>query len=697
MAEKFTNKELTTFKRFAKAACKAEGIKVNMKDMTILEAGCGFEGLDYVMFHDAKSDREYQCHLVDGGYCVIDYTEERAIAEMKQKEVPAAPAGATECFKVYRDEELMATFFDEDEGFKYIEECYKAGINKLWGETVKYEAPAPSITELPREEKRAAIRTINSNIKMVVECYKGNKTGKPSETVKAIVDSIGYDAAVVTIAEMVNCKGEWDGRIYSEVREWAKTVKNAASGEELTACHIYYPDEIHPAHMNQIAKEMMAFQNDPEPAATEQTSETEEHIQYKTSLDSIMSLTITADKQIVVVKDRNGNTITEYFPMNTPLPEEAALAFLHEQDAFLINDEMVYIKKGTKLYWEMYYNPDAIFLPSTNLSQKQYNKAVEERDAAIAKQITATEQGESPAAEVETTKDEETNGGTEAVETARKPMYYSLEKVLSPDYECSYNHDAYKAAIAAHKAAGDEVVEFNQKRNQYDTSDMDGAMLTSIREKSNELFNKWSFCETAVYHSQIREINPTEQEISFLSTFHLPTKSAWEHCKGGKLYFGSEFVLRQYVTDEEGDALIQLSSGYRIDHKTHFMFRWNNRIWEIHPYGALQYLEVIPEYRIEMLEKGESPAKEVRRTRSADIPPHNSMEGNLVLEMCPNCDREVEMVWNIAEKGFQSVCPYCGERLMLCDECLHQGEDGEYTDNCDYDRETDTCWRSRKT
>lgn len=62
---------------------------------------------------------------------------------------------------------------------------------------------------------------------------------------------------------------------------------------------------------------------------------------------------------------------------------------------------------------------------------------------------------------------------------------------------------------------------------------------------------------------------------------------------------------------------------------------------------------------------------------------------NIVTEYCPHCESEVEMFWNTDTDGFKAFCPYCGERLMLCDECHHSG-----TGNCDYSRETDSCRRN---
>lgn len=62
----------------------------------------------------------------------------------------------------------------------------------------------------------------------------------------------------------------------------------------------------------------------------------------------------------------------------------------------------------------------------------------------------------------------------------------------------------------------------------------------------------------------------------------------------------------------------------------------------------------------------------------------------LVTEYCSHCESEVEMRWNTDTDGYKAFCPYCGKRLMLCNECQHD-EDGNFKDNCDYCTETDSC------
>ena len=61
-----------------------------------------------------------------------------------------------------------------------------------------------------------------------------------------------------------------------------------------------------------------------------------------------------------------------------------------------------------------------------------------------------------------------------------------------------------------------------------------------------------------------------------------------------------------------------------------------------------------------------------------------------VTEVCPTCEAEVTMIWDTDTQGFAGFCPFCGNRLMLCDECKH---DENRSGSCDYSKETDTCFR----
>lgn len=64
-------------------------------------------------------------------------------------------------------------------------------------------------------------------------------------------------------------------------------------------------------------------------------------------------------------------------------------------------------------------------------------------------------------------------------------------------------------------------------------------------------------------------------------------------------------------------------------------------------------------------------------------------DSETVVEFCSNCEHEIEMRWNVKKDGYKAFCPVCGNRLMLCDECIHR--DGKFCDDCNYDSKTDSC------
>lgn len=60
-----------------------------------------------------------------------------------------------------------------------------------------------------------------------------------------------------------------------------------------------------------------------------------------------------------------------------------------------------------------------------------------------------------------------------------------------------------------------------------------------------------------------------------------------------------------------------------------------------------------------------------------------------VVEVCPSCENEIEMRWDVEAMGYRAFCPVCGNKLMLCGECWQQfGKDPKY---CDYCTKTDSC------
>lgn len=73
-----------------------------------------------------------------------------------------------------------------------------------------------------------------------------------------------------------------------------------------------------------------------------------------------------------------------------------------------------------------------------------------------------------------------------------------------------------------------------------------------------------------------------------------------------------------------------------------------------------------------------------------DISPYIKIE---CVETCPHCGEEVEINWCAKENGYEVYCPYCGKKIMLCDECMHSNDNIEQ--KCDWCKETG-CFRNKK-
>lgn len=75
---------------------------------------------------------------------------------------------------------------------------------------------------------------------------------------------------------------------------------------------------------------------------------------------------------------------------------------------------------------------------------------------------------------------------------------------------------------------------------------------------------------------------------------------------------------------------------------------------------------------------------------------HLSLEEHGDRILCKLRKRNPNMKWNVATDGYQAYCPVCGNRLMLCDECMHSNPDGSFTDCCDYSSQTDRRFRQKR-
>lgn len=63
------------------------------------------------------------------------------------------------------------------------------------------------------------------------------------------------------------------------------------------------------------------------------------------------------------------------------------------------------------------------------------------------------------------------------------------------------------------------------------------------------------------------------------------------------------------------------------------------------------------------------------------------------VEICPHCMYENTYQWNVEKDGYEVTCQYCGEKIMLCDACMHS--DDNRAGKCDW-CENNGCFRKNK-
>lgn len=64
---------------------------------------------------------------------------------------------------------------------------------------------------------------------------------------------------------------------------------------------------------------------------------------------------------------------------------------------------------------------------------------------------------------------------------------------------------------------------------------------------------------------------------------------------------------------------------------------------------------------------------------------NNLKQDNFIHQHCDNCDNDVLIQWDILSYGFIAYCPFCGEKLFLCNACEHNINHANDCDwKCDY-------------
>jgi len=113
----------------------------------------------------------------------------------------------------------------------------------------------PNMTAAEKIEIRNNRRTTESNFETFHTIYTETRDKTPIDTITAFVAAVGYTAAVVTIAELVNTVDEHDPRVSEKNHEWTAGIEDAATNLELGKAGLY-PAWIHPVHIDQIADAM---------------------------------------------------------------------------------------------------------------------------------------------------------------------------------------------------------------------------------------------------------------------------------------------------------------------------------------------------------------------------------------------------------------------------------------------------------
>lgn len=78
--------------------------------------------------------------------------------------------------------------------------------------------------------------------------------------------------------------------------------------------------------------------------------------------------------------------------------------------------------------------------------------------------------------------------------------------------------------------------------------------------------------------------------------------------------------------------------------------------------------------------------EQLQKIQSKDVTRLDTSISSAVDEMCPHCDTEVTITWDISTQGYEITCPVCGKNLMLCSMC-NTNDSG----SCDWNNETNMC------
>ena len=144
----------------------------------------------------------------------------------------------------------------------------------------EYRAMFTADRDAARETVKAWRNAVEALDRIQTEDLIAEET--PAHTVSLFVNEVGENLARFVIASLINASA-WDGRIYSNVAEWAKGQHSL--DEEATQDAMLY-SRMHKAHLNQIGEAMMKYQptttEEAQEATTEATEATEKEEEQNT-------------------------------------------------------------------------------------------------------------------------------------------------------------------------------------------------------------------------------------------------------------------------------------------------------------------------------------------------------------------------------------------------------------------------------
>lgn len=118
--------------------------------------------------------------------------------------------------------------------------------------SMTYKAPETPEAIAYNETVTATRKQYKNSLEALITAH--NDSNSPKATVEATIATIGYEMTEAIIATITNAKA-WDGRISDANKEWAAKVDECLT-KQTADKFCLYSDDIHPAHLDQIADAM---------------------------------------------------------------------------------------------------------------------------------------------------------------------------------------------------------------------------------------------------------------------------------------------------------------------------------------------------------------------------------------------------------------------------------------------------------